>query len=121
MKKLLILVLMTLCIAGCKKELSMAGKFSAHTPYGMLNVELSESGTAVAGFAGYAEDVGSYHVSGEKIKIGGLLLHYKELGERGAKIFTFAGPGRIFNENSFEVSIEDSSEDETIRCVFSKR
>ena len=123
MKRILLIMLAVLCVAGCSKEKMMQGKYTASTTVGTINLELLAGGNCIGGFSGEEEKTGTYEIKGDEIRlsIGGMTK-----GKFGARdyhscSFMWSEPGTIHDKNKFSVLMEDFWGDDKIYCSFVRR
>lgn len=123
MKRILLIAIAMVCLAGCSKEKVMQGRYTASTSIGTINIELLAGGNCVASLEGGEEDTGSYDVNGDEIIIRGARVRKGEILSSRYKCYIFTGtrPGTIVDNNKFSIEIENMYGDDTIYCTFVRR
>lgn len=123
MKRIALLALAIIILAGCSKEDMMRGRYVASTRIGTINIELLDGGNCVGSLDGGSEDVGTYKIDGDEIRISGVTVEKGYILSKQYKsyYFSYSAPGKIYDKNKFAVEIKNAYGDDTIHCTFVRR
>lgn len=124
MRKILLIAIAMVCLAGCSKEKVMQGRYTASTSIGTINIELLAGGNCVASLDGGPESTGFYKIKGDEISISGCMIdNGKDFFSRNHKCYLFNGnnPGKIYDKYSFGIDVKNAYGDDKVFCSFVKR
>lgn len=119
MRKLAVVIIAMLCLAGCTKERTMQGKYSCTLVGETLYVELLTGGGCKMYFNGGRESQGSFLVDGDEITV--ICYAYQgEVSSSRYRVYRFSDSGAIHGRDSFSVTAHEMMDDRDYYCSFTR-